>query len=63
MNGIVRQARQCEMTPKKLQSGQPSLQNIEKYCLWAFWPLFLHQVNVIGGLVDHDVDEIEQANA
>ena len=51
------------MTPKKPQSGHPSLQNIEKVCLWAFWPLFLHQVSVIDGLVDRDVDEIEQANA
>ena len=51
------------MTPQKPQSDHSSLQNIEKYCLWAFWPLFLHKVNVVGGSVDHDVDEIEQAKA
>ena len=51
------------MTPKKPQSVYFSLQNIEKYVYGLLCLSFWHEVHVIGGLVDHDVDEIEQANA
>ena len=51
------------MTPKKPQSGYPSLQNSEKYVYVLFCLCFWHEVHVISGLVDRDVDKIEQANA
>ena len=49
--------------PKTPQSGHSSPQNIEKYLDNGLFGLFLRKVNVISGLVDHDVDEIEQAKA